>query len=76
MAIWQDLVDICGFSGSYQSVQRFVRKLRPGNSPEACAVIQTAPGEDYGKFRVMVRAAVPVGRTQRRAAPFAAPSFP
>ena len=52
MAIWQDLVDNCGFTGSYQSVQRFVRKLRPGTSPEACAVIETAPGEecqvDYG----------------------------
>ena len=52
MAIWQDLVDSGSFSGSYQSVQRFVRKLRPGSSPEACAVIETAPGEecqvDYG----------------------------
>jgi transposase len=52
MAIWQDLVDTCGFTGSYQSVQRFVRKLRPGTSLEACAVIETAPGEecqvDYG----------------------------
>jgi transposase len=51
-AIWQDLVDNCGFTGSYQSVQRFVLKLRPGNVPEACAVIETAPGEecqvDYG----------------------------
>ena len=52
MAIWQDLVDTCGFSGSYQSVQRFVRKLHPSHSPEACAVIETAAGEecqvDYG----------------------------
>jgi len=52
MAIWQDLVDTCGFTGSYQSVQRFVLKLRPGTSLEACAVIETAPGEecqvDYG----------------------------
>jgi transposase len=52
MAIWQELVDTYGFAGSYQSVQRFVRKLRPSNSPEACAVIETAPGEecqvDYG----------------------------
>jgi transposase len=52
MAIWQDLVDTCGFTGSYQSVQRFVRKRRPGTSLEACAVIETAPGEecqvDYG----------------------------
>ena len=52
MAIWQELVDTCGFTGSYQSVQRFVRKLYPGRSLEACAVIETAPGEeaqvDYG----------------------------
>jgi len=56
VAIWQDLVDNYGFTGSYQSVQRFVLKLRPGNSPEACAVIETAPGEDYGESGVMVRA--------------------
>ena len=52
MAIWQDLVDSCGFTGGYQSVKRFVRKLRGKHSPEACAVIETAPGEesqvDYG----------------------------
>ena len=55
MAIWQDLVDSYGFAGGYQSVKRFVRKLRGSQSPEACAVIETAPGEDYGKSRVMVR---------------------
>lgn len=52
MAIWQDLVDTCGFSASYQSVQRFVRKLRPSQSSEARVVIETAAGEecqvDYG----------------------------
>ena len=52
MAIWQDLVDTCGFAGSYQSVRRFLRKLHPSASPEARAVIETAPGEecqvDYG----------------------------
>ena len=51
-AIWQDLVDTCGFTGAYQSVKRFIRKFRGKQSPEACAVIQTAPGEetqvDYG----------------------------
>jgi transposase len=51
-AIWQDLVDACGFSGGYQSVKRFVRKFRGKQSPEAFAVIETAPGEeaqvDYG----------------------------
>jgi len=52
MAIWQDLVDIHGFAGGYQSVKRFVRKLRGKQSPEARVVIETAPGEeaqvDYG----------------------------
>ena len=55
MAIWQELVDNQGFSASYQSVQRFVRKLQIAISPEARVVIETAPGEDYGKTRVMVR---------------------
>jgi transposase len=52
MAIWQDLVDLHGFPGGYGSVKRFVRGLRGKQSPEACAVIETAPGEelqvDYG----------------------------
>jgi transposase len=50
--IWQDLVDGCGFAGGYQSVKRFIRQLRDKSSPEACAVIETEPGEesqvDYG----------------------------
>jgi len=52
MAIWQDLVDTRGFTGGYQSVKRFVRKLAGGSSKEACAVIETTVGEeaqvDYG----------------------------
>lgn len=52
MAIWQDLVDQHGFSGAYESVKRYVRKLRGSPSREAAAVIITAPGEecqvDYG----------------------------
>jgi hypothetical protein len=27
MAIWQELVDACGFLAGYKSVNRFVRKL-------------------------------------------------
>ncbi len=53
MAIWQDLVDVCGFTAGYQSVRRFVRNLQGATSPEACAVIETAAGEeaqvDYGE---------------------------
>jgi transposase len=52
MGIWQDLVDGHGFTGGYQSVQRFVRKLRGSVSPEARVIIETRPGEecqvDYG----------------------------
>ena len=52
MAIWQDLVDRHGFTAGYQTVQRFVGKLRSLAAPEARAVIETAPGEeaqvDYG----------------------------
>jgi hypothetical protein len=52
MAIWQDLVSQSGFTSSYQSVQRFVRKLRGAQAPEARVVIVTAPGQeaqvDYG----------------------------
>lgn len=51
-AIWQDLVSETGFASSYESVKRFVSKLRGTQSPEARAVIVTAPGEecqvDYG----------------------------
>jgi hypothetical protein len=43
------------FTGGYQSVRRFVRKLQGSRSLEACGVIETAPGEDYGKSGVMVR---------------------
>jgi transposase len=53
MAIWQDLVDINGFAAGYQSVRRFVWKLQGSRAPEACAVIETAAGEesqvDYGE---------------------------
>jgi hypothetical protein len=52
MGIWQDLVDGYGFAGGYQSVKRFVRKLRGMRSPEARVVIETPPSEeaqvDYG----------------------------
>jgi transposase len=53
MGIWQDLVDKHGFAGSYQSVKRFVNKLRGSTSPEARVVIETPIGEecqvDYGQ---------------------------
>jgi transposase len=51
MAIWQDLVDQHGYSDGYQTVKRFIRKLRGLHSPQAVGIILTAPGEaqvDYG----------------------------
>src|SRR5688572_3704358 len=52
MAIWQDLVTDHGFSGAYNTVKRFVRKLRGTKRPEAVGIILTGPGEeaqvDYG----------------------------
>lgn len=51
MAIWQDLVS-GGYEGGYQTVQRFVVKLRGTSQPEASGIIRTAAGEecqvDYG----------------------------
>jgi hypothetical protein len=55
VAIWQDLVDDHGFSARYASVRRFVLTLRGTAPAEARVVITTAPGEDYGECRVMVR---------------------
>lgn len=52
MAIWQDLVSQYGFSGGYQTVKRFVRKLSGSEQPQAVGIILSAPGEeaqvDYG----------------------------
>jgi transposase len=52
MAIWQDMVCQHGFSGGYQTVKRFVRKLRGSEQRQAVGIILTAPGEeaqvDYG----------------------------
>jgi len=52
MAIWQDLVNDYGFTGAYNTVKRFVQKLRGVRQPEASGIIITAPGEeaqvDYG----------------------------
>ena len=51
-AIWQDLVSDHGFADGYQTVKRFVRKLRGSELPQAVGIILTAAGEeaqvDYG----------------------------
>jgi len=66
-AIWQNLVSDQGFAGSYQTVKRFVRKLRGPRLPEAAGIILTAAGEeaqvDYGSGP-MVRDA-PSGKYRR-----------
>ena len=50
-SIWQELVDRHGFTGHYESLKRFVRKLRP-SSRVAHPRMETPPGEegqvDYG----------------------------
>jgi transposase len=52
-AIWQDLVSDHGFAGGYQSVKRFVRRVRGVRPVEARVVIETEPGQeaqvDYGE---------------------------
>jgi transposase len=52
-AIWQDLVDEHGFRCGYESVKRYVRKLRGSAVSLAHPTIVTAPGEeaqvDYGE---------------------------
>src|ERR1022692_4391008 len=52
MSFWPELVYRHGFTGSYESVKRYARKLRGAQLPEACGIIETAPGEesqvDYG----------------------------
>jgi hypothetical protein len=46
VGIWQDLISQTAFSGGYQTVKRFVRRLRGVQTPVACAVILTAAGEE------------------------------
>jgi transposase len=55
-AIHQILRDEGGFTGAYQSVYRFVRRLEP-RTPEAVVRVETAPGEeaqvDFGDAGLM-----------------------
>jgi transposase len=51
-AIWQDLVNDYSFSGAYNTVKRFVARLRGSRQPEAVGLILTEAGVeaqvDYG----------------------------
>jgi len=68
MGIYQHLVDSCGFTNSYASVKRYVSFLRGNKVVDACAVIETTPGEesqvDYAGKGPMVRN--PATRKYRR----------
>jgi transposase len=44
-AIWQRLQEVHNYPGSYGSVRRFVRRLRP-REPEAVVRVQCEPGEE------------------------------
>ena len=55
MAIWQDLVDGHGFTAGYQSVKRFIQKLRGSPAPEARVVIETAPAKKRKSITALVR---------------------
>jgi transposase len=52
VSIWQDLVSEHSFGGAYNTVKRFVVKLRGSKQPEAVGIIVTGRGEeaqvDYG----------------------------
>lgn len=63
--IWQDLTAEHGFDGSYQSVQRFVKRLR-AITPLPFRRLETGPGEqaqiDFGRGAPII---TPEGRRQR-----------
>jgi len=44
-SIFQDIVTECGYSGSYDSVKRYIKKLR-NRHPKLYARIETPPGEE------------------------------
>lgn len=56
--IWQDLAGEHGFAGDYQSVQRFVRRLRAGSGALPFRRMESDPGEeaqvDFGKAAPVV----------------------
>jgi transposase len=54
MAIWQDMVSQYGFSGSYQTVKRFVRKLRGSEGPQAVGIIEMTLGYSRKSVRLLV----------------------
>lgn len=53
VSIYQDLVETHGFTHRYNSVKRFVRKLR-SSDPKRFDVLEFLPGENYGEHPVML----------------------
>jgi transposase len=63
--IWQDLVQEHGFSNSYESVKRFVRKLRAAQ-PQAVCRLECQPGEELQlDFGLGAPIQQPDGKTRR-----------
>jgi hypothetical protein len=54
MSIYQDLVEKFNFNQKYNSVKRFVRKLKH-KTPKQYDRLEFLPGEDYGENGLMVR---------------------
>ena len=50
MAIWQDLVSDHGFPHGYQTVKRFVRKLRGSESPQAVGIVSPPSRKEAGRM--------------------------
>jgi hypothetical protein len=54
MPIWQDLVSQNGFGGGYETVKRFVRKLRGSEQKQPIRIIITGAAEEARSIRVPV----------------------
>jgi hypothetical protein len=52
--MYQDLVELFGFTHGYNSVKRFVRGVKT-KDPRQFDRLEFLPGEDYGKKEVMLR---------------------
>jgi transposase len=65
MSIWQELVDRYSFTGAYESVKRYVRKLRGTQSPEARAIIQTDRAKNRRSITAPVRCDAQTGKYRR-----------
>jgi transposase len=65
-----------GYGGGYSQLKLAVASWREEGRERAFVRFETEPGEHYGEFGVMLRAASPVARAHCPGPYFAAPSFP